>query len=255
MGPAELIGMLFSGAILIIVLVIIWFIFRKKKKIALTVTIISVLAFILFFSFRPSYVKIQHAKRYIILVDYLQENYPKYEFEITPKILEEGYQPYEYRVVANGYKYRNEYYKVDSNHTVTFTSYSTMDKANKDEIDQLLFNSVVIEAPFEYLEKEVKVEEIANYEEDTFLVRLVLIEGNFILANYLINDGQYFLQQWNFPGENNTIEIEVSPSGNKNYYVMAALPGFDKEHWKTVNPMASKIQLTEEIPAIYVISN
>lgn len=64
-----------------------------------------------------------------------------------------------------------------------------------------------------------------------------------------------FLQQWNFPGENNTIEIEVSPSGNKNYYVMAALPGFDKEHWKTVNPMASKIQLTEEIPAIYVISN
>ncbi|PYF06769.1 hypothetical protein BJ095_1071 [Ureibacillus chungkukjangi] len=57
MRPVEIIGMLFFGAILIIVLAIIWFIFRKKKKIALTVTIISVLAFILFFSFRPSLYK------------------------------------------------------------------------------------------------------------------------------------------------------------------------------------------------------
>ena len=255
MEPAEIIGMIFFGAILIIVLAIIWFIFRNKKEIALTVTIISVLAFILFFSLRPLYVKHEHEKRYIILVDYLQENYPKYEFEITPKKLEAGYQPYEYRVIADGYKYRNEYYRVNKDGIVTFTSYSTSDRGNKDEIDQLLWSSVVNEEPFDYLEKEVEIEEISYYEEDTFIVRLVLIEGNLILANYLIIDGQYFLHQWYLPDENNFIEMEVSPSHNENYYVMATLPGFDKEQWKMGNPMASKIQLKEEIPTIYVIAN
>lgn len=255
MSPVELIQMIFFGSILVIVLAIVWFIFRKKKKIALTVTIFSVVVFILFFALRPYYIQQQHAERYEILVDYLHKQYSKYEFDISPKILEEGDTPYEYRVVANNYKYRNEYYRVDQNGVVMFSHYSTMVDGNEEELDYLLLNSVY-EKPFEYIERSVELKEIVRYEEDSFLLRLMSVEGELILYNYLKKrDGQFFLEKSRLPNENNYIEMNVSPNHYTNYYVLATLPGFMEEQWRKENGEAAKVEIKGETPAIYVVPN
>ncbi len=254
MGPVELLLMMFFGSILVFMLAIVWFIFRKKKKIALTVTILSVFAFILFFTLRPTYIKKEHAERYEILVDYLHEHYPKYEFDISPKVLEDGYIPYEYCVVANGYKYRNEFYQVERDGTVKFISYSTESYGRKEELDYLLLNTIY-EKPFEYIERKVELEELARYENDSFLLRLMNVEGEQVLYNYLKIDGLFFLEQSKGSMENGYIEMDVSPKHYENYYVLATLPGFKEERWKKTNELADKIELNEELPTIYVVPN
>ncbi|KXH81837.1 hypothetical protein [Sporosarcina sp. HYO08] len=252
MSPIELLVMMIFGSILILILTIMWFIFRKKKKIAFTVTVISVLAFVLFFALRPYYIKHQHAERYVIVADYLHEQYPEYSFEISPKVLKKGDYPYQYRVEANGYKFRNEIFRVDQDGSVRFTSFTTLDLGNENELDELL---VVwsYEQPFEYLERHVELEEIARHEENAFLVRLMRVDGEVMLYNYLKYDGKYFFAQANRLDEHHTIEMNVSPRHDENYYVLATLPGFNEEHWKKINGTAAKIEFTGESPSIYVV--
>lgn len=254
MSPVELIQIMFFGSILVIVLALVWFIFWRKKKIALTVTIFSVVAFTLFFALQPYYIQQQHAKRYEIVVDYLHEQYPEYKFDISPKILKEGDTPYEYQVVANDYKYRNEYYRVDQNGLVMFSHYSTLNYGKEEELDYLLLNSIY-EKPFEYIERNVKLEEISRYEDDSFLLRLMNVDGEAILYNYLKIDGQFFLEQSKYSNESNYIEMNVSPKHYESYNVLAILPGFTEEQWNREGGKEAEFELKGEIPAIYVVPN
>lgn len=255
MNPVELIEITISGTILALCLGVFWVIFRKKKRIVLAVTISSVLLFTLFFALRPLYIQKQHAKRYSILVDYLHERYPDYEFQVTPKEIENGDIPYQYFVMANGYQTRNEIFHVDENGTVRFTSHTTMQNGDADELDQLILDTVYDE-PFEYLNSKEEIEEITRHEEEDFLVRLMRVNGKEILYNYIkMDDGKFFLEQGNMANKNNYIGMTVSLKHYENYYVLATLPGFKIEQWKKDNKSGAKIEFKEEPPAIYVVPN
>ncbi|MFC4411585.1 hypothetical protein ACFOZY_14250 [Chungangia koreensis] len=256
MSPVELIEITIWGTILTIFLVVLWIVFRRNKRMVVAVTICSVLLFSLFFALKPVYIKKQHTKRYTILVDYLNERYPDYEFQVTPKELENGYMPYHYQVMANGYQSRTEIFQVDRDGTVRFTSISTKEYGNQDELNDLILNRVY-DQPFEYLDSKEEIEEILRHEEEDFLVRLMRVNGKVILYNYLkMDDGQYFLEQGNRSDNNNKfITMNVSLKHDENYFVLATLPGFKKEEWEKDKKTVPEIEFKDKTPAIYVVPN
>lgn len=90
MNPGELIYFSMIGFVLLITMVIIWFVFRKKKRFAMTVIGVLMVGYIGYYFYFPTLKINTHEKGYAQMTAYLSENYPGKDYEISPKHYEEG---------------------------------------------------------------------------------------------------------------------------------------------------------------------
>ncbi|MHA6260571.1 hypothetical protein ACXYMX_11860 [Sporosarcina sp. CAU 1771] len=91
MNPSELIYFTGIGVAVVVANAILWFIFKKRKRVAIAVTSILVLAFIGYNLYFPTLKMNKHSEAYETVRHFLDENYPDKEFKIVPEHYEAGY--------------------------------------------------------------------------------------------------------------------------------------------------------------------
>ena len=90
MRPSEVISFMLLGIGILIVNLFIWFILRKRKKLAIALTIPLIIGYVSYFIFFPTIQENTHAKRYQQLEAYLSTTYSEKHFVITPQHFEQG---------------------------------------------------------------------------------------------------------------------------------------------------------------------
>ena len=98
MNPGELIYFFLIGVALVVAISILWFIFRKRIKVASTVTFILVIGYVGYILYYPTLKINTHTERYEKITEYLAENYPNKKFTISPEYYEEGYTVGDFQV-------------------------------------------------------------------------------------------------------------------------------------------------------------
>lgn len=91
MRTSDLVSLLWIGSAVFIVYVILWFVLKKRKKWAIVLPGILLIAYSGYVFYYPTMQKNTHAERYDQLTEFLSENYPKREFNITPEEYGEEY--------------------------------------------------------------------------------------------------------------------------------------------------------------------
>ena len=90
MRPGELISFMGLGIVVFIVILFICFILRKRKKLAIALTIPLIIGYVSYFIFFPTIQENTHAKRYQQIEAYLSTTYPEKHFVISPQHFEQG---------------------------------------------------------------------------------------------------------------------------------------------------------------------
>lgn len=90
MRPGEMISFILLGIGLLIVVLFIFFILRKRKKLAIALTIPLLIGYVSYYMFFPTIQENTHAKRYQQLEAYLSTTYPERHFVIMPQHFEQG---------------------------------------------------------------------------------------------------------------------------------------------------------------------
>jgi len=90
MRPGDLISFMLLGIGVLIVILFIFFILRKRKKLAIVLTIPLIISYCGYFIFFPTIQENTHAKRYQQLEAYLSTTYPEKHFVISPQHFEQG---------------------------------------------------------------------------------------------------------------------------------------------------------------------
>ena len=98
MRPGELISFMLFGIGILIVILFIFFILRKRKKLAIGLTIPLVIGYVGYYILFPTLQENTHAKRYQQLEDYLSTTYPEKHFVISPQQFEPGVYVGEFQV-------------------------------------------------------------------------------------------------------------------------------------------------------------
>ncbi|MCM3742991.1 chloride channel protein [Sporosarcina luteola] len=98
MSPSDIISLFLIGVAVFIAILFVWFTFRKRPKPAIALIVILVTGYIGYILYYPTLKIKTHAKRYEQITDYLVENYPDKEFNISPKQYEAGYRVGEFNV-------------------------------------------------------------------------------------------------------------------------------------------------------------
>ena len=98
MRPGELISFIGLGIVVLIVILFICFILRKRKKLAIALTMPLIIGYVSYFIFFPTIQENTHAKRYQQLEDYLSTTYPEKQFVITPQHFEQGLNVGDFKV-------------------------------------------------------------------------------------------------------------------------------------------------------------
>lgn len=91
MNPGEVIYFFAIGFVVVMVSVVLWLIFRKRKRLAITLSSILVIGYIGYFLYYPTLKTNSHAEAYKTVSEYLEKSYPDKEFSITPKQYEVGH--------------------------------------------------------------------------------------------------------------------------------------------------------------------
>ena len=90
MRPGDLISFMLLGIGVLIVILFICFILRKRKKLAVALTIPLIISYVSYFIFFPTIQENTHAKRYQQIKAYLSITYPEKHFVISPQHFEQG---------------------------------------------------------------------------------------------------------------------------------------------------------------------
>ena len=98
MSPGELIYFFAIGFVVIVASIVLWFIFRRRKKLAITLASMLVIGYIGYFLYYPTLKTNTHTEAYETVSEYLEKSYPDKEFTITPKHYEEGYTVGDFQV-------------------------------------------------------------------------------------------------------------------------------------------------------------
>lgn len=91
LNPAENIYFFLLGIGVLFSTIVICFLFRKRKKIAVSISIAFVLGFAGYYMYYPTIKVNTHAERYQQIQAYLEETYPDKQFAISPQHYEPGY--------------------------------------------------------------------------------------------------------------------------------------------------------------------
>ena len=91
MRPVDLVTLLSIGSAVLFVCVILWFVLKRRRKWAIFLSGILLIAYSGYVFYYPTLQKNTHKERYGQLTEYLSENYPKREFNITPEEYGEEY--------------------------------------------------------------------------------------------------------------------------------------------------------------------
>lgn len=91
MSLVELIYFFAIAFVVIVASIVLWFIFRKRRKLAITLTSLLVLGYIGGFLFYPTLKMNMHTKGYEIVIEFLEKNYPDKKFTVSPQHYEAGY--------------------------------------------------------------------------------------------------------------------------------------------------------------------
>ena len=98
MRPGEMISFMLLGIIVFIVILFIFFILRKRKKLAIALTIPLMIGYVSTCVFFPILQENTHAKRYQQLKTYLSTTYPENYLVIYPQHFESGINVGEFQV-------------------------------------------------------------------------------------------------------------------------------------------------------------
>ena len=90
MRSGELISFMLLGVGVFTVILFIFFILRKRKKLAILLTIPLLIGYVSYYMFFPTIQENTHAKRYQQLEAYLSTTYPEKHFVVTPQHFEQG---------------------------------------------------------------------------------------------------------------------------------------------------------------------
>lgn len=90
MNPGEAIIYMLCGFLLLIIISISWFVFRKRKKWAVAVTVLLVIGYVGYYFFLPTLKATIHAVKYEQIIEYLDEKYPGRQFTVRPEHYEDG---------------------------------------------------------------------------------------------------------------------------------------------------------------------
>ncbi|WP_199173103.1 hypothetical protein [Sporosarcina sp. P2] len=91
MNPGELLYFFAIGFVIVMVSVVLWLIFRKRKKLAITLSSTLIIGYIGYILYYPTLKTNHHAEAYKTVSEYLEKSYPDMEFRIAPKQYEAGY--------------------------------------------------------------------------------------------------------------------------------------------------------------------
>lgn len=94
----EVLLFLYISIGIFVVIILSNFLFRRSRKIVITITLVLVVGFIGFYYYFPTLKEKQHEARFEILTEYLKENYPNQTFDIEPEHYEDGYIVGDFRV-------------------------------------------------------------------------------------------------------------------------------------------------------------
>ncbi|MGE7021676.1 hypothetical protein [Solibacillus cecembensis] len=91
MNPAENIYFFLLGFGVLFAIIVICFIFQKRKKMAIVISIAFVIGFAGYYCYYPTIKMNTHAERFQQIQAYLEETYPDKQFAISPQHYEPGY--------------------------------------------------------------------------------------------------------------------------------------------------------------------
>lgn len=90
MRPAESINFAIAGVLVLLFVIVTWFIFKKKKRIAISISVLLVTGFAAVYFYFPVYKAHEHADRFDVMMTYLGENYPGETFNVRREVYEPG---------------------------------------------------------------------------------------------------------------------------------------------------------------------
>ena len=192
MMPGDLIGFLFIGACMLGVIGLVALIFRKRKKVTLVVSALLLVSYGIYFFAFPSLQAAKHEKSYLVLTQYLAQQYPDQQFTIVPEHYEVGVAPgdfdvHDVRTPNRGVSLR----VIENNEVVQIATWTKPVDRQEDLWQELLLyykETYQLGQPIDHIKK------LAYYNEGSFTVFGLKVDGNMAIAVYDYFDGGYQLE-------------------------------------------------------------
>lgn len=90
MNPAENITFTVVAVVVLLFIGLTWVIFKRRKRFALSISILLVTGLTAGYFYYPFYKEHEHARRYSEMMAYLGETYPEKNFSVNPEVYEAG---------------------------------------------------------------------------------------------------------------------------------------------------------------------
>lgn len=236
MNPGELIYFSMIGFILLMAMVIIWFVFRKKKRLAMTLIGVLMVGYISYYFYFPTLKVNTHEKRYAQMTAYLSENYPEKDYEVSPKNYEEGSYIGEFQVNEVGSRVIGVYFQVDKEGQVT--EKGTWSKFGYPSSQQELWRDLVFE---HYEGLDTNIPEIIKKDE--------WFEGELAVFGLTI-DGESAIALFNYFREaSGLIELKkaehegVVTAEAEDYVFVYVDEDYEEEHVKVILASGEELEL------------
>lgn len=191
MMPADLIGFMFLGVCMLIVIGIMALVFRKRKKVTLIISSLLIISYSIYFFAFPSIQANKHEKSYAVLTEYLAQQYPDQQFTIVPEHYEVGVAPGDFDVHDVRTSNRGVSLRVNGNEVVQIATWTKPVDRQEDLWQELLLyykETYQLDQPMDY------IKELAYYNEGSFTVFGLKVDGNAAIAVYDYFDGGYRLE-------------------------------------------------------------
>ena len=193
MRPGDLIGFLFIGACMLVVIVIVALIFRKRKKVTFVISTALLLGYAIYFFAFPSIQASKHQKSYVVLSDYLQQQYPTQTFDVIPEEYELGIAAGDFYINDVRTPNRGVMMRVkDNKQVVQIATWSNTVEQQEDVWQELLLHykeTYQLGQPIDQIQK------LAYYEDGRFTVFGLKVDENLAIAVYDYFEGGYGLER------------------------------------------------------------
>lgn len=192
MMPGDLIGFLFIGACMLVVIVIVALVFRKRKKIALIISVLLLIGYGIYFFAFPSIQASKHQKSYVVLSDYLQKQYPTQQFDVIPEEYEVGIAAGDFYINDVRTPNRGVSLRVNNNEVVQIATWSNPVEKQEDVWQDLLLHYKEI---YQLGQPIDQIQKLAYYEDGRFTVFGLKVDENLAIAVYDYFEGGYGLER------------------------------------------------------------